>query len=374
YVKISAEIENNEELKKKVQEILVQLESGHPKIQKSLEKIRKISITAFEKNYKKFNIEFDEMIGDSAFVEKAKHIVDELLEKKIAFKEPTGEVVADLEQYKIPNTILLRSNGTTLYSTRDLALIDYKHEKYQFELSVLTTGSEQNLHFRQVLKIMELLGRKYNSKHIGFGLIELPEGKMSTRQGKVILLEDVLNQAAQAALEKITQTGGKEREYSETELKQISEGVGIGALKFAVLRVSPDKNIVFDFNNMTSFEGDTGAYLQYSLVRVKSVLAKAKALRPKATSHNFNDEEKQLLLALAVYPSLLTQASESLTPHTMCDYLLKVAGMFSTFYSKHSILNAEANERSSRLAITKATGAVMENGLNVIGITPLKKM
>ncbi len=381
YVKINAEIEQSEELQKRQREILEAIENGDKKIQASLDKVRKLSITAFDNSYDLLGVKFDEVIGESAFIQDGRKVVQEAIEKKIAFKDKGGEIVAKLEP-ELPNTILTRSNGTTLYLTRDLALADYKFSKYKPSESVNITGSEQNTHFRQVYAILQKLGRNYNNRHIGFGLLTFEGKKLATREGKVILLADIIEEAKQEAKEQIMQ---REPSLKGKELEERSLAIGLAALKFAVLKVSQEKNIVFNFKQMTSFEGDTGAYLQYSLVRCKSILHKASeentqeqknaGKSKKQEQYTFNSEEKELLLLLSAFPVVVHNASKSLAPHILCDYLLKTAAAFSKFYSLHSVLNAEDERtKTQRLEIVKATANVLENGLDLLGITTLEKM
>ncbi len=375
YVRINEEVERSETLKKRERELLEAIESGDEKVASALEKVRGLSLKAFNETYKTLGVEFDEIIGESAFVQDAKKIVNEALEKKAAFRDKGGEVVAQLEP-QVPNLILMRSNGTTLYSTRDLALADYKFKKYKFSESIYVTASEQNLHFRQVFAILSKLGREYNNRHVGFGLINFEGEKMSTRSGKVILLADVIEEAKQEAKQQILQ---RDATVAGQELKERALAIGLSALKFAVLRVSGEKDINFDFKRMVSFEGDTGPYLQYSLVRCKSILNKAaektKENTKKNKKYNFNHEEKELVISLSAFPIIIEKAGKSLSPHILCDYLLKTAAAFSKFYSMHSVLDAEMPEaKITRLKLVKATANVLETGLELLGITPLKKM
>ncbi len=381
YVKINEEIEKNPELKEKERKILEAIENGEKGIQRNLEKIRKLSLKAFEKSYELLGVEFEEVKGESYFVESAKKIALECIEKNIAIREKEGELVAKLEP-ALPNILLMRSNGTTLYSTRDISLADYKFQKYKFVENIYTTASEQNLHFKQVFAILDKLGRKYNNKHVGFGLITLEGERLSTREGRVLFLTDVIQEAQREAKVEIVSRDGN---LKSKELNERSLAIGLAALKFAVLKVSPEKDINFNFKAMTSFEGDTGSYLQYSLVRCKSILRKVKEKKKEKKKqeektqqnkgYQFNSEEKELLLRLSVFPIVTSNASRSLSPHTLCDYLLKTAACFSTFYAIHSVLDAESETtREARIKIVEATANVMEKGLTLLGITPIEKM
>ncbi|MFH0713531.1 MAG: arginine--tRNA ligase [Candidatus Micrarchaeota archaeon] len=386
YVRINSEIEKNPQLAEETRSVLEKMESGDKEIAAELKHVRDLSLPAVHELYKQLNVTFDEEIYDSDYITHGKELVQEAVEKKIAFKDKTGEIVGNIESTGVPNLIILRSNGTTLYSTRDLGLAEARWKKYKPDLSVIVTGSDQNLHFRQVVKLLELLKRPIAGriKHIGYGLIMLPEGKLSSRAGRVVFLQDVINEAADAAEKEILT---RQPDINKKEAKLRAKEIGVAALKFALLKVSAEKNITFDFNKMVSFEGDTGAYLQYSLVRCKSILEKseaekkenkksAKSKKTKTTPHyELNQEEKELLIILSAFPLVVENAARSLAPQVICDYLLKTAAAFSKFYSLHSVLNAESEElKAQRIELVKATANVMQKGLKILGITPMERM
>jgi len=388
YVKIKKAVGENPALEKEVREAMESIEAGDEKVVAEVARIREMSFGAFERTYKVLGIGFDETSGESDFMKPAKAVVDEALSKGAAETAKTGEVVALLEKKGLPNTLLRRSNGTTLYFTRDLALADYKWKKYGFDLSFYATAAEQNLHFRQVFAFLALLGRPFAEKcaHVGFGLVTLPEGKMSTRLGRVVLLEDVLNEAVGAARKEVESRLGQIEErtgkkYSGKELDGIARGVGIGSLKFAVLRVSPEREIGFDFKKMVSFDGDTGAYLQYTFVRAASILRKAagkeagKAVgREESSGASWMDEEKRVVKKIAAYPRVVSDAAKSFRPHVLCDYLLGLAADFSAFYEKCPVLRAGGPARRRRLEIVKAVENVLGGGLGLLGMAAPEKM
>lgn len=378
YVAIHRKIEAQPNLEVEAQVILKKIESGDPSVMPDVEKIRNLSIPAFEKNYELLDVTFDEVIGESAFIQSAKAVVQECLDRNIAEKAERGEIVVKLEPAGLPNTILLRSNGTTLYLTRDLGLADYKWNTYRPDLFYICTDARQNLHFQQVFKTIQLLGRAYQDRlvHQGFGVISLPEGLMSTREGRVILLEDVLSQAIEAAKKEI----GEERkdQYTPEQINGIARAVGIAATKFAVLRVAPEKNVVFDFEKMVRFSGDTGAYLQYTLVRTNSILAKAGQvpnLAQRVTLTQLTESERNLVRALGQFPLVVQPAASRHLPHVLCEYLLELASRFSEFYEKESVLKAETPQlKEQRLRLVQATQITLENGLGLLGIRTPEKM
>ncbi len=378
YVKIHKRIEENPELLEKARLIVEGMEKGEVTLKKELAEVRRISVDAFQRNYALLGVSFEESVFDSDMVPQAKKIAVELLDKKIAFRDTQGEIVGDLEKYALPNLIVLRSNGTTLYSTRDLALAETRFAKHRFTECVYVTGSEQKNHFQQVFKILQLLKKPYadNLKHVAFGLISLPSGKMSTRQGNVVLLEDILNEViAEAKKEILKRRGG---DYSEKEIDAIAKQIGVGSTRFAFLRVSPEKNIVFDPAAAVTFEGDTGAYVQYALVRCRSILAKAEEAGVAAKSSSklvFGKEEKQLLALAAEFPLVVESAARAMQPHQVCDFLLKFCAAFNAFYAACPVLSADdAADKSRRLRIVAVSLRVIENGLGLLGISAPDKM
>jgi arginyl-tRNA synthetase len=386
YVAINKRIEGDDGLAEEARKTLERIEGGDPMLNKELAFIRDVSMAAFQKNYELLDVQFDETVSESQFVQAGKEMVAEAIKKKIAFKADTGETVAELKEHGLPNTILLRSNGTTTYLARDLALADYRYKKYGFDATVYVTGSEQKLHFQQLFKILSLLKRPFASvlHHLPFGLISLPEGAISTRAGRVVFLEDVLAQAISAAKEEIK--SARKTEYTADEINEISQIVGIGAVKFTTLRITPEKDIVFDFKKMVSFEGDTSAYIQYSYVRAKKILEKVG--KPKAKSgskgkdkekiktenYRFNDSEKQLLKALQGYPAILEKAAKDFQPYYVANYALELAGKFSNFYEKTPVLKAEEGELPIRMKIVELTASVLKDALWHLGIDVPEKM
>ncbi|HEV8290062.1 MAG TPA: arginine--tRNA ligase [Candidatus Norongarragalinales archaeon] len=387
YIKIKKEIDAKPELKKQAEELQAAFEKGDTSVAKEIQKIWALSTPAFNANYELLGVKFDETLGESAFVKQALDIAKEAQQKKVAVKEKDGSVVVKLEKQKLQDKVLLRANGTTLYFSRDLALADYKWNKYKFDTSYIFTAQEQNLHFKQLQKTLELLGRPYFAryKHVGFGLINLPEGKMSTREGRVVLLQEVLSQTIDEAKRELKKRQKEEKsaaakeatsKYSEEDLDKIAFEVGLGSLKFGVLRVAAEKNIVFDTKKIVSFEGDTGAYVQYSAVRCRKIIAKSKLSKIQVPNERkLNDFEKRLSFTIARYPEVLASAANSVTAHTICEYALELASAFSSFYENCPVLQAPDDKtKLGRLALVKATQNTLENALDILGISVPEKM
>ncbi|VVB68332.1 Arginine--tRNA ligase [Candidatus Norongarragalina meridionalis] len=369
YVRIHKDIEKNPELAEEARLTLEKMENGEKDVAVLLKKVRGISVAPIHAAYKRLGVSFEEELYDSDLVDEAKKTAAEAVKKDVAVLEAEGETVVMLEP-TLPNYVIMRSNGTTLYATRDLALADYRFKKHHFKECVYVTASEQNLHFKQVFETLRRMGRKYELKHIGFGLIFL-QGmeKLSTREGKVLLLDEVLDECVAAARKEV-----EGREHATNPAKT-SEEIGLGSLKFAVLRVTPEKSIVFDPKAVTAFEGFTGAYVQYTVVRTNGIMEKAgKTKSAVPEKAKFEEHEKALVAALAQFPQTCEDSARNMQPHVLCDYLLTVASKFSAFYANCPVLFVEGAEKEKRLAIVKATQLVLEQGLALLGINAPERM
>ncbi len=374
YVKINEKIEGDPKLVEEVKKIVKKMEDGEEVLKEQLDRVRRISLNAFEENYRNLGITFKEEVYDSQYAELGKKLALEAEKQGLAERGPDNELFAKLEEYKLPNLIILRSNNTTLYSTRDLALAEWRAKKYKFDKCIIITASEQNTHFNQVFKILELLGRKFASKlqHIGFGLIDVKGVKMSSRKGQVLFLVDVLRDAKEAALNEI-----KIRENVEPAIaEETAWQIGIGAIKFGVLKISPEKNISFDIEKAVQFEGDTGAYVQYAVVRCNSILNDAANNKEQKTRtfKEFNEFEKDLLKKVAKFPEVVKSAANSNKPHTICDYTIELANSFSKFYANCKVLTDDQTDRQKRLQIVSAVKTTLTNAMKILNIPMPQKM
>ncbi len=379
YKKIHAEFESHPELAEKARKTQDLLEQGDEATVKKAQKIREISLRGFEKNWARLGVAFDLVTGESTFIKPARSAVEELIEKKIAFIDPKGkETVIGLEKHGLPNTIIARSDGTTLYLTRDIAREDWAYKKWHYDESLVITASEQNTHFKQLHKVAELLGRPYagHLSHVGFGLVFLESGKISSREGRVVFLDDVIDGAVGSALEEITK---RDLGYTDKQARDIASKVGIGALKFSVLRVGAEKNITFDPGKAVSFEGDTSAHIQYTIVRAGNILAKAGVAKPESlklqNDSAFDAVESQLASLIADFPAVVHKAQANYQVHALCDYCVKLSSKFSEFYEKNPVLKADSDEeKHKRLCLTYATKVTLSNALTLLGIGIPEKM
>lgn len=375
YVNIHKELEAHPELDLEVKKLIEGMESGDAVVMKSLKEVRKISVAPFKRNYKLLGVKFDKQVFDSDYVKWGKRLVKAAVKAKLAFKDEHGETVGNLEPLGLPNLVVLRSNGTTLYSTRDLGLAYSDYRKYHYDLRLVVTASEQNLHFRQVFALLKALNEPYaaNLRHLGFGLIFLEEGRISTRKGQVLLLEEVLEDAVAYALSEVK----TRQHYSEKQQAKIAHAVGVAALKYTVLRTTAEKDITFKLSEAVKFDGNTAAYLQYNCVRAKNVFRKGKIknLPQLPEDYEYTAGERHLLSLLAGYPALLASSAPSLSVHAICEYAFKVATAFSLFYASSPVLKAETEEaKAARLNLVKAAETVLENSLEILGIEVPERM
>lgn len=331
---------------------------------------KKWSLKHFDEIYKKLGTKFDDFIFESQTGKIGQKIVETGLKKGV-FEHSEGAVVFKGEQYGLHTRVFINSEGIPTYEAKDLGLAKIKFDKFRYDVSVVVTGNEVNDYFKVMLCAMDKLLPELASKtkHIGHGMLRLPEGKMSSRTGKVISGESMISQIEELINDKI-----KNRELNEKEKIEISQKVAIGAIKYSVLKQSIGKDIIFDFKKSISFDGDSGPYLQYSYARAMSVLKKAKAERINASlklpPENIGIFEKSLYY----FPEIVLRAGTSCEPHHLLQYLTELAGMFNGYYAENKIVDKEDKLSAYKIALTKAFAIVMENGLWLIGISPLEKM
>ena len=374
YVKFHEEAKKRPELEEKAREILRKFEiEKDEEIRSIWKKIVKWCVEGFKQTYERLGIKFDVYFYESECRELGKEIVKKVLERGLAFKTEEGAVVADLEKHKLPNIVILRSDGTGLYITSDLGLTVEKFRRYELEKAIWVVSSEQNLYFKQLFKILELLGFKWvkNCHHFSFELVRLPEGKMSSREGRAIMLDEAIDKLIDLALKEVEK---RNPELSEEEKLRIAKKIGIGALKYAITKIEPKSSIIFDWERMLRFQGDTGPYLQYAYTRCKGILKKAEAWEPSFETESLSEEEKKLIKCLMKFEETVKKAGADLKPHLICNYSFELATCFDKFYERCPVLKAEKNLRNFRLTLVEATRKVLEKSLKLIGIEVTESM
>lgn len=364
--------EENEEYKQEADAVQKKLEAGDKYFATLWKKTRQWSLAEFDNIYKILGVKFDKFFYESEVEKPGKKIVAELLEKKIA-EISAGAVIIDLEKYGLKQFLLLKSDGSSLYSTKELALAKLKFEKYKIDASYVVVDARQSFYFRQFFKTLEIIGFKKKTEHIAYEFVTLPEGAMSSRQGNVVLFEDFLSAMEQTAQ---AETKTRHADWSEQEIKDSSRKLALAAIKFAMLRVNKSSVITFDAKEALSFDGYTGPYLLYAVSRINSLLKKeaAKAIKEIKTEKLNLEKEKELLIRLSGFAETVKQAAEEFEPGHLAKYLFDLSKSFASYYQEVPILNSEAATKEARLALALSVRQVLVNGLNLLGIETLDKM
>ncbi|MBU5689779.1 MAG: arginine--tRNA ligase [Candidatus Aenigmatarchaeota archaeon] len=367
YVKFHKEAKEKPELEEKAREMLRKFELEKDKhVSELWRKIVNWCIDGFKETYKKIGVDFDIYFYESDYRDLGKRLVSEALKRGVAFKSENQTIVADLEKHGLPNFVLLRSDGTGLYQTSDLGLTLHKFKKYNLDKSIWVVSSQQKLYFSQIFKTLELLGYKWveNCHHLSFEHVVLPEGKMSSREGRAIMLDQVIEELEKLALKETE----KRNKLPEKKKRDIARKIAIGALRYAILKIDTKNLITFDWEKMLSFDGNTGPYIQYAYIRCKSILEKNKMIK-KFKINDFDEKEKLLLKKLIEFPDVVIQAEKELKVNLICNYVYDLAVCFSEFYHSCPVLKAENEDKKNfRLSLTKSTKIVLENCFRILGI------
>ena len=376
YIRINEACKNDEQILENCRNNFKKLEDGDSYCVEIWKKFRELSLQEFQKVYDLLGSKFDSWNGESFYSDKMPEVID-LLQKTGKLVESQGAKIIDLEDKGI-NTpcIIEKSNGSTTYATRDLAAILYRARTYDFDKALYVTSYEQVLHFKQVFEVAKLLGldEKYTNglEHVSFGMVLLPEGKMSTREGNIIKLEELLNEAISRAKEIIEQ---KNPDLENKE--EVAKKVGIGAVIFNDMSASRIKDEVFDWNTILNFQGETGPYIQYTYVRTRSVLEKAGCL-PKIEDvkiENLSDEYSMAILKLIYnFEDVLVQVTDKNEPSILARYLIDLAKAYSSFYNENKIIVDDKDVQDARVYLTYAVSQVLKQGANLLGIEMPEKM
>ncbi len=376
YVKFAEEAERNPELRDHAREWSRKLEEGDPTARQLWQEFVQHSEREFARLYGLLEVTFDATLGESFYVDKTPEVIALALERGVA-REDAGALIVPLADAGIKTPLILRrSDGGTLYPTRDLAAAIFRIRTYQPAQLLYVVGAEQRLYFRQLFATLQKLGfTNVRCVHIDFGDVTLPAGRMSTRRGRVVFLEDVLSEAVTRARRLGDE---KNPDLPEAERERVAQQVGIGAVKYADLSQSRVKNIAFDWDRMLSLEGDSAPYLQYTYVRALGILRKgagevlAGPFDPDAVA---SEEEWRLLMHLSQFPEAVAEAMAAYAPHVVANYLFVLAQAFHGFYHAAPVLQAaDSGLRRSRLQLVNAVAMVMRTGLGLLGIHAPERM
>ena len=371
YVRFNEEAD--EAMEAEAREYFRLIESGDKEANDLFEWFKSLTLAYVEKIYDRLHIRFDSYAGERFYTDKMAPVVAELKEKGL-LKESNGAQIVDLEAYGMPPCLILRSDGASLYATRDLAAAIYRKKTYDFYKCLYVVAYQQNLHFKQVFKVLELMGYDWAKDlvHVAYGMVSLEDGAMSTRKGKVVWLEDVISRCVEKARVIL-----EEKNPALENKDAVAETVGVGAVVFGALYNSKIKDITFSYDKALNFDGETSVYVQYTCARAASVLSKAAAdgiAFDEAASGTPNAQEAELLKALGDFPATVREAAEKYEPSFVARWCVDTAKLFNKFYFDCKILQAEEDVRAFRLALTKATLTALTNGLGLLGIGVPEKM
>ena len=374
---------NEEEAKKEApmmkeaQKMLHDWEQGEPEVLTLWKKMNEWVYQGFDETYKRIGNEFDKVYYESDTYIIGKRFVEEGLQKGVFFKKQDGSVCIDLTADGLDEKLVLRKDGTSLYITQDLGLADEKYKDFQYNESFYVIADEQNYHMNVLKLILQKLKKPYADGiyHLSYGLVELPTGRMKTREGNVVDADDIMDEMVSVAA-KHTEELGKVKDFSEAELKELYDIIGLGALRFFLLRVDPKKKMIFNPEESIDFHGFTGPFVQYTHARIKSILRKGKADPTyKLGSNELLPGEKELIVLLEQYPVMLEQAAEEHNPSVLAIYAFTVAKTYNTFYAEHSVMNAEsADKKELRLQLSEMTANVISSAMHLLGINVPERM
>lgn len=375
YVEFSKESENDPSLDDLAREELKKLQDGDKENYALWQEFIKVSLDEYNKLYNRMGITFDTYYGESFYHNMMPAVLDELVEKGLAVEDQGAKVVFFDEKDNLHPCIVQKKDGAFLYSTSDIATVKFRKENYDINRLIYLTDERQQDHFKQFFKITEMLGWDIEKIHIWFGIMRFADGVFSTRKGNVIRLEQLLDEGKKRALEVIEE---KNPSLSDEEKNNIAEVVGVGAIKYADLSQNRQSPIIFEWDKVLSFEGNTAPYLQYSYARIQSIKKKAEEMGKVITSDTkivIKDKiERNLVTFLTLFPTMVLKAGETYKPNLLTDYLFDLAKKFNTFYNACPILNQEDEVLLSRLLIADRTAEILRQGLDLLGIKTVDRM
>ncbi len=370
YVRINAEIENDPELDEEGRKWFKKLEDGDPEATELWQWFRDESLVEFNRIYKLLGVEFDSLNGEAFYNDKMDEGV-QILEDKGLLKESKGASIVELDDVNLPPAMIKKSDGATLYITRDIATAIYRARTYNFVKNIYAVGQEQSNHFRQLKAVLKKMGFEWSDDmiHVDFGLVTKNRQKLSTRKGNIILLEPTLQEAISRAKAQI------EEKNPELENKEeVARAVGVGAVKFYDLKTDRRNGYDFDLEAMVSFEGETGPYVQYAYARIQSILRKANFTPSTDATYSLNDPESwEIIKLLQDFSRVVKRAAENYDPSLIAKYAINLAQAFNKYYAHTRILD-ESPERDSRLALSYSTAVVLKEALRLLGVDAPEKM
>ena len=372
YVRFNAEAEEHEELRDEARYWFKELENGNEEAFNLWKWIREISLKEFNKVYDMLNIKFDSYAGESFYSDKMPAVVEELKEKNL-LKESEGAYLVDLEEYGMPPALIMKRDGSTLYTTRDITAAFYRKKTYDFYKNIYVVASQQNLHFKAWIKVVELMGYEWAKDciHIPFGMVSLEDGTLSTRKGRVVFLEDVLNTAIKNTLNIIN-----ERNPKLENKEEVAKQVGIGAVIFQELFNQRIKDYVFSWDRTLSFEGETGPYVQYTHARINSLLERGEFNVEDKVDYSLLDTEEEVNISRLLYgfSQVVIDAMEKNEPYFITRHIVEIAKAYNKFYNSCPIITDDITIKKARLMLSFAAKTVLKTGLDLLGMEAPERM
>lgn len=359
------------------QQMLLDWENGDEKVRNLWTEMNSWVYAGFGETYKRLGVDFDQVQYESNTYILGKDLIQEGLEKGVFFRKDDGSVWVDLTNEGLDQKLLLRSDGTSVYMTQDLGTAVERFKDNDIQKLIYTVGNEQDYHFQVLFKILKKLGNPWADQlyHLSYGMVELPEGKMKSREGTVVDADDLMQEMYNTAKEKATELGKLEN-LSDEEKEVSYETVGMGALKYFMLKVDPKKKMLFNPSESIDFNGNTGPFIQYTYARIQSLLNKANYENTEIPKdYILNASEKELVMLLSNYKDVVTKAAESLSPALVANYLYEVVKAYNSFYQNNPILNQDdENVKQVRLSLSDLTGKTIKKSLSLLGIGTVNRM
>jgi arginyl-tRNA synthetase len=379
--KTKEEAEKEAPIMKETQQMLLDWENGKPEVRALWSEMNGWVYEGFAETYKRIGSDFDHTFYESNTYLLGKDFVQEGLKKNILIKKEDGSVWIDLSDKGLDEKLVLRSDGTSVYITQDIGLAKQKFEDYHLDKSIYVIGDEQLYHMKVLKEIIRKLGMPYADEiyHLSYGMVELTTGKMKSREGTVVDADDLIDEMV-ATAEKHTKELGKVNDFTNDELDKLYETLGLGAMKFYLLRVDPKKRMIFNPEDSIDFHGFTGPFVQYTYARIQSILRKVGSEQLSVNSNQLLMEkllplERQLIIFLEKYGNIISDAAIEMNPSIIANYVFNLSKLYNSFYSEHSVANAENEEKKKlRLCISVMTSTVIKSGLQLLGINVPERM
>jgi arginyl-tRNA synthetase len=372
---------NSAPLMLEAREMLLKWEAGDKEVFDLWTMMNSWVYKGFNETYEKLGVDFDKIYYESDTYKYGKEIVSKALNSNILYKNSDSSVWADLTSDGLDQKLLLRSDGTAVYITQDLGTACIRHEEFNFDKCIYVVGNEQNYHFQVLKAILKKMGYQWADGliHFSYGMVELPEGRMKSREGTIVDADDLIKEMTDTARE-VSLELGKLENYSNEEREEIFRQIGLGALKYFILKVDPRKNMTFNPVDSIDFNGNTGPFIQYTYARIRSVLKKATENNLKedlmsVTSVKQTDKELQLIKILRKFPFVVSEAAVAYSPAIIANYCYDLSKEYNQFYHDHSILSDEdKNIRSFRLVLSRVTSEILNSGMSLLGIEMPERM